>query len=808
VGAMTPGAVVLIENAHKWLERWNQARAKRERDGDGALTAAERETASLSRFDLIVLAAKQVGRPLFFSLLIITVSFLPVFALHGESGRLFKPLAYTKTFSMFFAALLTVTLVPILMVWFIRGKIAPEHRHPISRFFGWLYRPFVSFVLRFRWLTLLLALVVLVATWYPLQHIGSEFMPPLNEGTLLFMPSSVPGISITEAKKILQRQDAAIMTFPEVAHVYGKVGRAQTATDPAPLAMTETIITLKPEDQWRPGMTIEKIQEGLQKLVRTPGAPSVWWMPIQTRIEMLSTGIRSQIGITIYGPNLNTIQKIGTQIEAVLKRDPHSVSVFAERIGGGYYLHFKINRPAIARYGLTVASVEHVIQSAIGGMPVSTVIKGRERYPINVRYGPALRQNLPALRRVLVGTPSGAQVPMEQLADIYVTNGPAFVRDENGMLNAFVFVDTKGIDLGSYVAQAKKLIADHVHLPPGYYLGWGGQYQYMQEARKTLTLVIPMTLLIIFVLLYLNFGNPMEVFLVLLTLPFSMVGGIWYLWALHYNFSVAVAVGFIALAGVATEIGVVMIVYLDEAWTRLKGGGGKPTYGALVTAVREGAVQRVRPVMMTFFAITAGLLPIMWSQGTGALAMKRIAAPMIGGMISTVVLTLLIVPVVYFLWRSRSVEAPPAEAKPARKLLTGTVVAGLLVLGIGGWWLWHRLSGPAAPTVIVTQQTVGPYRFEVFSSARQLHKGTNPVRIRVTDAASGKPVDVGSVWFKLQMSMPGMSMQATAQLEKGQGPGVFNGTIQPGGQGEWHASVGYENRQGKNSTSFTINVGP
>lgn len=808
VGAMTPGAVVLIENAHKWLERWNHARAKSAQEGNEALTPAERETARLSRFDLMVLAAKQVGRPLFFSLLIITVSFLPVFALTGESGRLFKPLAYTKTFSMLFASLLTVTLVPILMVWFIRGRIAPEHRHPISRFFSWLYRPFANLALRFKWLTLLLALVVLAATWYPLNRIGSEFMPPLNEGTLLFMPSSVPGISITEAKKILQKQDATIMTFPEVDHVYGKVGRADTPTDPAPLAMTETIITLKPQDQWRPGMTIEKIKEGLQKLVKTPGAPSVWWMPIQTRIEMLSTGIRSQIGITIYGPDLGTIQKIGTQIETVLKQNPHSVSVYAERIQGGYYLDFKINRKAIARYGLSVGAVENVLQSAIGGMTVSTVIAGRERYPIDVRYGPALRQNLPALRRVLVGTPDGAQVPLQQLANIYITNGPAFIRDENGMLNAFVFVDTKGIDLGSYVAQAKKLIADHVKLPPGYYLGWGGQFQYMQEARQTLKLVIPMTLLIIFVLLYLNFGNPMQVFLVLLTLPFSMVGGIWFLWALHYNFSVAVAVGFIALAGVATEIGVVMIVYLDEGWESLKARGDKPTYGALLNAVREGAVQRVRPVMMTFFAITAGLLPIMWSQGTGALAMKRIAAPMIGGMVSTLILTLLIVPVVYFLWRSRSAEAPPPEARPAHRLLTGTIVAALLVIGAGGWWMWHSLSGPSKPTTVLTTQTVGPYQFKVLGPSSGLKKGRNPIRIEITDATTGKPADVGSVWFDLQMQMPGMAMQAAAQLEKGQMPGVFNGFIEPGGQGEWHASLGYQNRETKNSVAFTLNISP
>jgi len=808
IGAMVDAAVVMIENAHKWIERWNHARAKREKEGSEKLTEVEREIAGMTRLEVMVAAAKQVGKPLFFSLLIITVSFLPVFALEAQSGRLFKPLAYTKTFSMFFAALLSVSIVPILMVWFIRGKIAAEHRNPISRFLSWGYRPFVSFVLRFKWLTLLLAVAILGVTWFPLSKIGSEFMPPLNEGTLLYMPTSVPGMSITEAKAMLQRQDEIIAAFPEVEHVYGKVGRARSATDPAPLSMTETVITFKPEEQWRPGMTLEKIKEELDKQLRTPGAPAIWWMPIQTRTEMLSTGIRSQIGITVYGPDLAVIQKIGEHIEGLLKEDPNTATVYSERVTGGYYVNFDINRKEIARYGLTVGEVEDVIQSAIGGMTISTVIKGRERFPISVRYGPGLRHDLQALRRVLVSTPTGAQVPMQQLADIRLTTGPAFIRDEGGMLNGFVFVDTKGIDLGTYVKRAKKLIADNVQLPPGYVLGWGGQYQYMQEARKTLALVIPMTLVIIMVLLYLNFRNPVEVFLVLLTLPFATVGSIWLMWLLGYNFSVAVAVGFIALAGVATEIGVVMIVYLDEAWRNLKKNNPKPTYGALMEAVRDGATQRVRPVMMTFFAIFAGLLPIMWSHGTGALAMKRIAAPMVGGMVSTTILTLLIVPLVYFLWRSRSVEAPPAEAKPVRKLLVTSIAIGTLVIGVGGWYGWQSLRGPAKPTTIVTTQKVGPYQFKVLSKASQLRMGDNPIRIEVTDAASGKPVDVGSVWFQLSMDMPGMPMRAAAQLEKGEAPGVFNGSIQPSGQGEWHAGVGYENREGKDSASFTINVAP
>ena len=685
IGVMLDAAVVMIENAHKWLERWNQARAKRDQNGDAALTPVEREIANMPRFEVVVAAAKQVGRPLFFSLLIITVSFLPVFALEAQSGRLFKPLAYTKTFAIFFSALLSVSIVPILMLWFIRGKIISEQRNPLNRFLSWAYRPFVSFGLRFKWLTLLVALIVLVITWIPLQRIGSEFMPPLNEGSLLFMPTSVPGISIAEAKSMLQKQDALLASHPEVERVYGKIGRARTATDPAPLSMTETVITLKPEDQWRPGMTFEKIKDELDKRVRTPGAPAIWWMPIQTRIEMMATGIRSEIGIKVLGPDLGVIQQVAEQIEGVLKKDPNTATAFAERVTGGYYVDFNINRDAIARYGLTVGDVETIIESAIGGKTISSTVEGRERYPINVRYARDHREDLPALRRVLVPTPTGAQVPMEQLADIRLRTGPPAIRDENGMLGGFVFVDTQGIDLGTYVNRAKKLIADNVTLPPGYFLSWGGQYQYMLKARETLTLVIPLTLIIIFVLLYLNFKNVTEALIVLLSIPFALVGGIWLVWLLDYNFSVAVAVGFIALAGVAAETGVVMIVYLDEAWEQLKKNAAKPSLDDLYHAVMDGAVQRVRPKMMTVCSTIMGLLPIMWSHGAGALTMKRIAAPMIGGMLSSTVLTLIIIPVIYFLWRSRRVEASPTEAQPVRKLLIAAIVMGSLVLGGGGW---------------------------------------------------------------------------------------------------------------------------
>jgi Cu(I)/Ag(I) efflux system membrane protein CusA/SilA len=806
IGAMVDAAIVMIENAHKWLERWEQARAKRDREGDAALTAPEREVVDLSRHAVITRAAKQVGKPLFFSLLIITVSFMPVFALQAQSGRLFKPLAFTKTFSMFFASLLSVSLVPLLMVWFIRGRIVSEQGNPISRFLVWLYRPAVRWALDLRWLTLLLALIVLAVTWYPLSRIGSEFMPPLNEGTLLYMPTSVPGISISAAKQILQKTDQVVARFPEVEHVYGKVGRARTATDPAPLSMIETVITLKPEKEWRPGMTFDRIKAELNRQLPVPGMPAIWWMPIQTRIEMLATGIRSQIGIKVLGPDLQQIDRIAKEIETVLKRDPNSSTVFAERVTGGYYVNFQIHRNEIKRYGLTIADVETIIESAIGGKNVTWTVEGRERFPVNVRYARALRNDLPSLRRVLVPTPSGAHVPMAQLADIELQTGPPSIRDENGMLAGFVFVDTKNIDLGTYVARAKQRIADQVRLPAGYYLEWGGQYQYLLAARKTLKLVVPLTLLIIFVLLYLNFRNLIETAIVLLSIPFALVGGVWLMWVLQYDFSVAVAVGFIALAGVASEIGVVMIVYLGEAWRHLTQSNRQPTRVDLEGAVIDGASQRVRPVMMTFSAVVAGLLPIMWGHGTGAQAMKRIAAPMVGGMVSATVLTLLIVPTIYFFWRSRQVAAglPLADSGRA-KWIAGSLIAGLMLAG-GGWWLWQSVRGPSQPSTVILTESVGQYRMRVLGSAPHLHVGRNPIRVEVTEAVTGKRVDVGTVWLDLSMQMPGMPMQAAAQLEKTGQRGVFTGFINPSGAGEWHGQLGYQGPRGQAHVSFTINI--
>ena len=639
IGAMVDATIVMIENAHKRLE---QAEAQ----------GQTQET----RRDIIINAAKEVGRPLFFSLLIITISFLPVFTLEAQEGRLFKPLAFTKTFSMFFAAMVSVTLVPVLMVLLIRGRIVAEEKNPLNWLLIRLYRPIARLTLQVPWLVIVLALGALVATYPVITKLGSEFMPPLNEGTILYMPTTLPGISIAKAAEILQEQDRLLKQFPEVDRVLGKVGRARTSTDSAPLGMAETVVTLKPEDQWRPGMTWDRLIAEMDKTVRFPGMPNIWWMPIQTRTEMLATGIRSNLGIKIFGPRLEEIERIGLQIEGLLQNVPGTRSVYAERLTGGYYLDFNIRRAEAARYGLTVGDVEDVIESAIGGKNISQTIEGRERYPINVRYARELRDDLESLKRVLVTTSTGTQIPLAQLADISKTNGPPSIRDENGALAGIVFVDVAGRDLGSYVAEVKELIRQRVTMPPGYSLGWGGQYQYMERAKARLTLVVPLTILLIFVLLYLNFRSVARSLIVLLSVPFSLIGAVWILAALDYNLSVAVGVGIIALAGVAAEIGVLMIMYIDQAVERRRGEGYLNTRRDLMEAVLEGASQRVRPIMMTASAILFGLLPILWSHGAGADVMQRIAAPMIGGMISATFLTLVVIPAIYLIWRGWGIE--------------------------------------------------------------------------------------------------------------------------------------------------------
>ncbi len=636
IGAMVDGVIVMIENVHKHLER---------------------DKGQKPHWDIIVDATKEVGPSLFYSLVIIAVSFLPVFALTGQSGRMFSPLAFTKTYSMAAAAILSITLVPVLMGYLIRGRILPEAKNPINRFLIWVYRPILRLALKLRWLILLGAAIVLALTVLPYERLGSEFIPPLNEGDLLYMPSLLPGVSITEATAVAQQTNKLIMTVPEVKHALAKVGRARTPLDPAPLSMLETTIILKPEDQWRPGMTMEKLTDEFDRLIKFPGVTNAWTMPIKTRIDMLSTGIKTPVGIKITGADLSVLQKLGEQVESVIRNIPGTRSVYAERVAGGYYMDFVIKRKEAARYGLTVDDINEVIQSAIGGMNITTTIEGLERYPVNVRYERDLRQSPEDLRRVLVSTPLGVSVPLEQVADIHPRTGPPAIKTEGARPQAWIYVDiNQGQDVGSYVDRAQKAVENKITLPAGYSLNWSGQYEYIQQARQRLKVAVPVTLLIIFLLLYLNFKNLTEVLIVMVTLPFATVGGIWFIYLLGYNLSVAVMVGFIALAGVAAEIGVVMIIYLDRAFEERRRITEDMKGEHLYEVIMEGAGERVRPIMMTVCAIIASLVPIMWSNETGARVMKRIAAPMIGGMVTAAALTLIIVPILYEIWRARQLR--------------------------------------------------------------------------------------------------------------------------------------------------------
>ena len=651
IGAMVDAAIVMVENAHKRLERW------------------EVEGKQGSRTDIIVDAAKEVGKPLFYSLLIITVSFLPVFTLESQEGRLFSPLAFTKTFAMFFASFLSITLAPVLMVLLIRGKIHSEARNPVSRVLIALYHPVVRAVLRFKTITIALAVLMLLVTIPAFSRLGSEFMPPLNEGMIFYMPTTVPGISVTQASRLLQIQDRILKSFPEVERVFGKSGRAETPTDPAPFSMMETTVMLKPESEWRKGMTWDKLVEEMDRALRLPGVANAWTMPIKNRIDMLSTGIRTPVGVKIFGPDLKKIEEIGKQLEGILQPIAGTRTVFAERVTGGYYLDINVRRDAVARYGLMVGDVGMLIESAIGGESISSTIEGRERYPINLRYARELRDDPEKLKRVLVPVMDGAQVPLGQLADIQLTAGPSMIKNEEGQLVGYVTVDMAGRDIGGYVEEAKRVVAQKIKLPQGYTLSWSGQYEYMQRAKERLIYVIPLTILIIFVLLYLNFQSVAKTLIVLLSVPFALIGSIWLLYFLGYNLSVAVWVGIIALAGVAAETGVVMIVYLDEVYERRVREGSLTSMQDLSEAIIEGAVQRVRPKMMTVMAIIAGLLPIMWSHGAGADVMKRIAAPMIGGMVTSTILTLAVIPAIYAIWRGRKMRLHKDESLD----LTGNV---------------------------------------------------------------------------------------------------------------------------------------
>ena len=638
IGAMIDAAIIMIENAHKHLEHDAGARPRRE---------------------ILIEAAQEVGRPLFFSLLIITVSFLPIFTLEAQEGRMFKPLALTKTFAMGFAALVSVLVVPFLMVLFIRGKIAPEMKNPVNRFLIWMYHPFVKLVLRHKVVTLLVAVLAMLSTVPVFLKLGSEFMPPLYEGTLLYMPITLPGASVQTAQQVLAMQNKIIKQVPEVASVFGKAGRALTATDPAPLEMIETVINLKPEDEWRPGMTPAKIEAELDRLVRLPGVANAWTMPIKARTDMLSTGIRTPVGVKIFGPKLEPINDIGAQIEGALGSVRGTRNVFSERVTGGYYVDFTVKRDQIARYGLTVQDVEMVIESAIGGANITTTIEGRERFPVNVRYQRHYRSDINTIRRTLISTPSGTQIPIDQVADISLTTGPTVIRTEQAQLLGYVYVDVADRDIGGYVDEAKRVVTEMVKMPEGYYLEWSGQYEYMLRAKARLALVIPVTLLIVIVLLYFNTQNLVKVAIVLLAVPFSLIGAFWLIYLLGYNLSVAVWVGIIALAGVDAETGVVMLLYLDQAFAKFKAAGRMNSLQDLHEAVEEGAVKRIRPKMMTVMAILLGLLPIMWSTGAGADVMKRIAAPMVGGVVTSFILELLIYPVVFTIWKWY------AEVKPS-----------------------------------------------------------------------------------------------------------------------------------------------
>ncbi len=643
VGAMIDAAVVMIENAHKHLER-----------------AAPYKP----RVEILIEAASEVGPALFFSLLVITVSFLPIFTLEAEEGRLFGPLAYTKTFAMAAAAFLSVTLVPALMVIFVRGRIIPEAKNPINRFLIAFYRPFIRGALKAKTVTILLAVLVLGVSLWPMRQLGSEFMPTLDEGTLMYMPTTLPGLSVTKAAELLQTQNRIIRSFPEVASVYGKAGRAQTATDPAPTEMFETIINLKPKAEWRDGVTLDGLKAEMDKALQFPGVSNAWTQPIRARIDMLATGIRTPIGVKVFGTDLAQMEAISRQIETVLKAVPGTSSAYAERVIGGYFLDIVPDRVALGRYGLSVGDVQNAIVMAMGGETVTTTVEGRERYGVIIRYPRDLRSDPQAIaREVQVATPSGASVPLGEVASVERKRGATSIRTENGELAVYIFVDSTGRDLGGYVRDARDAIAKSVELPPGYRIAWSGQFEYLERAEARLKLVVPVTLAIIFLLLYLNFRKLTETIIVMLSLPFALVGGVWLLWWLGFNMSVAVAVGFIALAGVAAETGVIMLIYLDHALVEIRQlreqQGRVFTRADLHEAIMLGAVERVRPKIMTVVAIMAGLLPILWNTGTGSEVMQRIAVPMIGGMVSSTVLTLLVIPAIYGLikgWRLSPAE--------------------------------------------------------------------------------------------------------------------------------------------------------
>jgi Cu(I)/Ag(I) efflux system membrane protein CusA/SilA len=841
IGAMVDAAIIMVENAHKALEHFRDEHV--------------RDPNARERAEVIIGAAKSVGRPLFFSLLVITVSFVPVFSLTAQEGRLFKPLAFTKTFAMFFASMLGITLVPVLMLLLVRGKITSEAKNPLNRFLIWAYQPFVNFVLRHRVPTLLAALLILAATVVPYSKLGKEFMPPLNEGTILYMPTAVPGMSITEATKILQIQDRMLRKVPEVERVFGKAGQADTPTDPAPLAMFETVVMLKPPDQWRPGMTWEKLLAEMNEKIKTPGMANIFWMPIQTRTEMLTTGFRTILGVKVFGPDLKEIEKVAVDIEKALSDFPDTRSVFAERTTGGYFLDFEVNREAAARYGLRVGDVNDIIETAIGGKTIATTVEGRERYPINVRYARDFREDLDALKRVLVASPmtqtaqaapasmgkgggtaaqkpednSVPHIPISLLANISYKTGPPSIRNENGQLVGFVFVDITSSDIDGYVRAAAQRINERVKFPPGYYVQWAGQFEYLKAAEARLKVVVPFTLLIIFVLIYINTQSATKTIIVLLAVPFSLVGAFWMLYLLGYNMSVAVWVGLIALAGLDAETGVVMLLYLDHAWEKYRDAGRMNSMADLYAAVKEGAVQRIRPKIMTVCAILFGLLPIMWSPVTqaGADVMKRIATPMIGGVVTSAILELLIYPVIFVIWKRRTlaldgradepmqpselapVTAPRRSRPIARIFITALAAAAIIAGGLLAWEKFGAhlgITGKAGDSPFATQ-TVDGLTVTLSSREGGLRAADNDVLVEFRNV-SGEPADAGDVKLELAMNMPGMTMRSAAKVERMNKPGHYRATLKPDMPGDWTAKLSFAGPRGKDETSFPVSVRP
>ncbi len=824
IGAMVDASIVLVENAHKRLDTW------------------EREGRPGERIEVLIGSFKEVGRTIFFALLVITVSFLPVFTLQAQEGRLFKPLAYTKTFSMGFAAVLAVTLVPALAVILIRGRIRSEDRHPISRVLFWLYSPVLNAVVRYPKTVIIAALLLGLSTIPVYRRLGSEFMPPLNEGSILFMPTALPGMSITEAARILQVQDRILAEVPEVERVFGKIGRATTSTDSAPLNMAETTILLKDQDEWRrvredrwhSGRAPAWLQPALNRLwpedrpmswdeliadidpqVKLPGMANIWWMPVQTRTEMLNTGIRSNLGIKVFGSDLETIERVALDIERTLSTVEGTRSAFADRITGGYFLDFTVRREEAARYGLTVGDVEDIIESAVGGKDVSYTIEGRERYPINVRYLRELRDDPDQLGQVFVPTPSGAQVPIALLADITYTTGPPMIRDENAQLVGYVFVDVSDPDYEGYVERAQKIIDNQVALPQGYRLEWAGQYQYLQRMQERLQSVIPLTLFLVAFLMYLNFKDWRKTAILLLAIPFAMVGGFWLLYLLEYNLSIAVWVGMIALAGLAAETGAMMLLYLDLSYEKAKADGRMRNFADLKEAIHEGAVQRVRPKVMAVGTTMIGLMPILWAGTTevGADVMKRIAAPMVGGMVTSFVLTLTIYPAIFTLWKRVEIEGwsailtgPPRLSEPTLSpIWRWATVASVLVLAVtlGLAWGNRPATDAALSGEIIDQQQQNGLEVLLRHPDGAFRSGANAFGIEVLDAATRQPVAASRVDFELFMPAMGamQAMTATGDVVA-VGAGQWSGRINVPMAGEWRVTVDVAGPDGTSEVNF------